>query len=212
MKTKLSNLIFIIIILASIVVGVWAYSRLPSVIATHWNAAGQVDGYMSKFWGIFLTPIIMIFMFILYLVIPKIDPLKTNIASFGKYYNLFWILFEVFLLYIYVLQLGWNFGWQFNFSVMIIPAFAFLWYFLGAFLPKAKRNWFFGIRNPWTLSSDVVWEKTHRLAGAFFKAAALISLIGFFFPSSSIFFVIIPVLAFAIATFIYSYVQFKKLK
>ncbi len=212
MKTKITNLIFLMLIVAAFVVGIILYPRLPNVIASHWNAAGQVNGYMGKFWGVFLMPVILLVMFVLYLIIPRVDPLKANIDSFRKHYNLFWVLFPVFLLYVYALQLGWNLGLRFNFSTAIVPVFALLWYFLGVIMSKAKRNWFFGIRTPWTLSNDIVWDKTHQLGGLLFKIAALISLLALFSPSMFVYVIIIPILLIAAITTIYSYLEFKKLK
>jgi uncharacterized membrane protein len=47
---------------------------------------------------------------------------------------------------------------------------------LGIALPHAQPNWFFGIRTPWTLASDRVWARTHRLGGTTFVGAGLITL------------------------------------
>ena len=57
------------------------FDRLPDQMASHWNTANQVDGYMSRFWGAFLMPIVSVGMLALFLVIPNIDPLKANIRS-----------------------------------------------------------------------------------------------------------------------------------
>jgi len=213
MNTKNTNIILIILIAIAVIAGAILYPQLPSKVASHWNADGQVNGYMNKFWGIFLLPVIMAGLFLLYVIIPKIDPLKENIKSFIKYYNAFWILLFVFLLYIFSLTLIWNLGYRFNFTKAFVPAIAILWFFLGVFLGKLKRNWFVGIRTPWTLTSDIGWDKTHQLGGKLFKIAAVISLFGLFFEGKIVIFVIIiPVIVVAIITIVYSYIEYKKTK
>jgi uncharacterized membrane protein len=118
-----------------------------------------------------------------------------------------------FFAYIFGLTLAWNFGYIFNFTTAIIPAMAVLFFFIGFFLEKLKRNWFVGIRTPWTLSSDIVWEKTHKLGGNLFKIVALISLTGLFFKGGVVVAVmVVPAIIVAIVAIIYSYIEYKKLK
>jgi len=213
MNTKNANIVILLIIISAIVAGAVLYPQLPAKVASHWGADGQVNGYMGKFWGTFLVPIIMLGLFLLYIIVPKIDPLKNNIKSFIGYYNAFWAAVFAFMLYIFALTLVWNIGWQFNFTMAIIPAMAILWFLIGAFLEKLKRNWFIGIRTPWTLSNDIVWDKTHKLGGKLFKAAGVIALAGLFIKGpTSFLFIIAPVIAFAIITVVYSYIAYKKLK
>lgn len=200
------------IILLSFAIGIYYYNQMPDKIASHWNFKGDVDSYMSKFWGLFLMPIILLVLFLLFLLIPKIDPLKANIAKFRRYFDGFVIMIFLFLLYIYLLTTFWNIGIRFNMALWITPAFAVLSYYCGILVENAKRNWFIGIRTPWTLSSEKVWDKTHKLGGILFKFAAVISLFGLFFPRYTFFLVIVPMLFVAFYTIVYSYFQYKKIK
>ncbi|HYA86765.1 MAG TPA: DUF1648 domain-containing protein, partial [Nitrospirota bacterium] len=77
-----SELIAVGIVIISFVVGIYIYPQLPDTIASHWNAQGQVNGYISKFWGLFLFPIISVGLVLLFVAIPRIDPLKANIEKF----------------------------------------------------------------------------------------------------------------------------------
>lgn len=212
MKSKIANTILLAIITFTVVAGAAAYPYLPDQIISHWNAAGEADGSMSKFWGIFMFPLMMLAIYALYLVIPKIDPLRANIRSFRNHYNAFWVYAFVFFLYIFCLMMAWNFGLQFNFTVAIVPATAALLYLVGAILEKTKRNWFMGIRTPWTLSNDAVWERTHKLGGRLFKIAAAVSLLGLFFRNdlSIVAFLAVPAAVIAVVTIVYSYFEFKK--
>jgi uncharacterized membrane protein len=208
---KRTKIIIFLIIILFFAVGFYLYPAMPENMASHWNAAGQVDGYLPKFWGLFLMPIISLIMALLFLWIPEIDPLKENIQKFRKYFDDFIILMMLFLFYIYFLSLFWNLGQRFNMIYMITPSFAVLFYYIGIMVEKAKRNWFIGIRTPWTLSSEVVWDKTHQIGGKLFKISALLVLVGIFFGRYAILFIIMPAILTAIYTFIYSYFEYQRI-
>lgn len=212
MSGKITRLIIFAIILASFLLAFFFYPQMPSMMASHWNINGEVDGYMSKALALFLMPTLSLFITILFLVIPQIDPLKENIKKFKTYFDGFIILILSFLFYLYLLTIFWNFGFRFNLISLLMPAFGLLFYYCGILIGKAQRNWSIGIRTPWTLSSDCVWQKTHQIGGRLFKICGLISLIGFFFQKIAFFLVIIPVLMVVIYTYCYSYFQFRKEK
>jgi len=207
-----SEIIILAIALLSFVVAGLFYAHMPEIMASHWNAKGEADGYTPKLWALLLMPIISLLLFFLFILIPRIDPLKENIEKFRKYFNGFIITIFLFLIYIYALTIFWNLGKEFNMTMAIVPAFSVLFYFAGVMVEHAKRNWFIGLRTPWTLSSDYVWDKTHKLGGRFFKIAAIVGLLGLLFPSLAIYFIIIPALSFAIVPTIYSYLLYKKEK
>jgi len=198
------------VIFIAFFIGFYLYPKMPDIMAGHWNAQGQVDGYISKFWGLFLMPIISFTLFLFFLLIPVIDPLKENISKFREYFDVAIFSIITFLFYIYLLTLVWNLGVRFNMIKALIPAFGILFYCCGILVENAKRNWFIGIRTPWTLSSDLVWEKTHRIGGKLFKLSGIISFLGFLFSDFAIFFVLVPVFFAAIYTIVYSYFIYKK--
>lgn len=79
-------------------------------------------------------------------------------------------------------------------------------------LTHAERNWFVGIWPPWTLSSDEVWNRTHRLGSRLFKLTALISLVGLFFGDYAVYFLIVPALLTASITIVYSYYLYEQIE
>lgn len=80
-------------ILFSFIVSIYFYPQMPEKMASHWNVQGEVDGYMSKFWGLFLMPFVLIGIGLLFVAIPRIDPLKANIEKLRKYCDGFIICF-----------------------------------------------------------------------------------------------------------------------
>ncbi len=186
--------------------------EMPEQMASHWDMAGQVDGYMDKSWGLFLLPLMMAGAGLLMYFLPSIDPLKANIQKFREYYDGFIAILLAFLLFVHIQVVLWNAGIKLNPGSTMPLGLGMLMMYVGILFEKAKRNWFIGIRTPWTLSSDIVWERTHRLGSKLFIAAGVIVLLGSLLPEYSIYPVLIPVLAAALIPAVYSYLEFRKLK
>lgn len=212
MNTRLTTIIVLVLILAATSAGLVLWNRLPDQMASHWNINDQVDGYMSKFWGVFLMPLITLGMVLLFLVIPNIDPHKANIAQFRDAFNLFIVLIVGFMVYIYALTLLWNLGYtNFGLGTAMMPALGVLFIFIGYMLRKAKRNFFIGIRTPWTLSSDRVWDETHRIGAMLFAISGILALLGSFFGGPTAFVMLmLPILGSTLFLVIYSYVLYRR--
>jgi uncharacterized membrane protein len=210
MKINRYDLIVFAIVVISFIIGVLFYPQMPEQMASHWNAQGVADGYTSRFWGMYLMPIISLGLVVLLLLVPRIDPLKSNIEKFKGYYYSFVILIMLFFIYVYILTLLWNKGSRFDMTQLMTPAMGILFYIAGVMMSKAKRNYFIGIRTPWTLNNEEVWNKTHRLGGLLFKISGVIAVIGAFFPKYTMIFILAPVLTTAIVSVIYSYVVYQK--
>lgn len=212
MTTKLTTIIVLVLIIGATIAGLLLWNQLPDQMASHWNVNDQVDDYMPKFWGVFLMPLVTTAMFLLFLVIPNIDPLKANIAQFRETFNLFITVIVGFMVYIHILTLRWNLGYtNLGISKAMLPAMGILFFIIGAMLRKAKRNFFIGIRTPWTLSSDHVWNETHRIGGILFMASGVLAVIGGFFGGMVAFWsIMIPVLGTTIFLVAYSYVLYQK--
>ena len=210
MNMRRSEIIMLGIALLSFVIGVYYYPQMPEQMASHWNARGQVDGYLSKFWGLFLMPVTLVGLALLFMAIPRIDPLRENIEKFRKYYDGFVILFMLFMVVVYVQTLLWNIGIRISLNAFLPIAAGIMFIGAGILVENARRNWFIGIRTPWTLSSDRVWDKTHRMGGKLFKSAGVIAIVGIFFHSYAVYFVLVPALLVAAYTVVYSYLEYKR--
>lgn len=211
MSTSTTSIIVLSLIAVAVVAGAVLWNQLPEQMASHWNANDQVDGYMPKFWGVFLMPMVTLGMFGLFLLLPNIDPLKANIAIFRGAFNLFILLITVFMLYIHALTIAWSLGFQnFRMSSAMLPFLGVLFIFIGYMLRQAKRNFFIGIRTPWTLSSDTVWDKTHQLGSILFIASGALAVLGSFFGGMVAFWLLfISLIGSTLFLVVYSYLLYR---
>lgn len=212
MSTRTTITVSLIAILAATIASAAVYPNLPELAASHWNAAGQVDGYLPRFWAAYLMPLISAGLLLILLAVPAIDPFKANINAFRPYYNTFIALMIVFLLFIHGITLAWNLGYdQFNIGNMILPAVGLILIFAGAMMAKAKRNFFIGIRTPWTLSNDFVWDETHKLGSKMFIAAGLLTILSAFFGELGIWIMLPAIMLAAFIPIIYSYILWRRI-
>lgn len=211
MTTKLTITIVLVLIVASIFIGLALWNQLPDQMASHWNENDQVDGTMPRFWGVFMMPLIALGMLGLFMIVPAIDPLKANIAQFRGTFNLFIVWMIVFFLYVHGLTIVWSLGYQnFRMSSAMLPFVGLLFIFIGYLLRKAKRNFFIGIRTPWTLSSDTVWDETHRLGSILFMISGAFALLGAFLGGMAAFLLMfIPLMGSALFLVVYSYILYR---
>lgn len=212
MSTRTTSILVLMLIAAAALAGLLLWERLPDQMASHWNINDQVDDYMPKFWGVFLMPLVTLGMFLLFLLIPSIDPLKANIAKFRETFNTFLALIIAFMIYMHGLTLAWSLGYQgFKMSMAMLPFMGVLFIFIGYLLKRAKRNWFIGIRTPWTLSSDRVWDETHRLGSALFMASGALALVGSLFGGMTAFWLMFtPLMGSTLFLVVYSYVLYRR--
>jgi len=203
------QLVAVALVALSFIVAFIAQPMLPDRVATHWNIKGEADGFSDNGVGAFLMPIISLVLLGMFYVLPIIDPKRQNYKLFQNEYDGMVVALVGFFFYLYLLTLAINMGYALNMMQYLAPAFGALFYYLGVVISKAKQNWFVGIRTPWTLSSEKVWDKTHALGGKLFKAAGVVAILGAVMPD---FFIasIAVMLAAAVATLAYSYVEFDK--
>jgi uncharacterized membrane protein len=207
---KLIRIAVIAVLIITFAITIAIYPSAPDRIVSHWNAAGEADGSMSKFWGLFLIPFIMTGFVALLAVLPRIDPHKKNYEKFWDYYEGFILLFVLFMLAVQVQIILWSIGYQISPNLTFPILIGMLFIYIGFLLDHAEQNWFVGIRTPWTMSSKTVWKKTHELGGKLFKIAGVISCLGIFAGVYALWFVLVPALAVAVITVVYSYYEYQK--
>lgn len=212
MSNKTTTWISFIIIAILVAVGLVLLPQLPDQVPSHWNDQGQVDGYSSKLTGVLLMPGILLATLLLLLVVPSIDPRRANIAKFRPQYNVFILCFVLFLAYLYVLTLLAGLGIKFDMNRMLVPALGLLFIFVGSMVRHAKRNYMIGIRTPWTLHSNVVWDQTHKVGGIAFMIAGAFTMVTVFVPQFAVPVMMVSVLLVTVGTIVYSYIVYRQVE
>ncbi len=211
MNTRIANIISLTGIVALAAYIAYMYPGLPDPMPTHWNASGQPDDYMTKQWGSLTLAVIPVFMFLLYKVIPVISPRGFRTESFTGVLNILMTATVLFGCIIGVAAIQSAHGAQFNISTFVMVAVGLLFIIMGNFLGKVRKNFFLGIRTPWTLASDEVWAKTHRLGGwCFVIAGVIMAVFGVIAPASP--WLLYTVVAIALFPVVYSYFAYRRIE
>lgn len=204
MSNRTTHVIVAALTLALLAAGLLLAPKLPATVVSHWNFQGVPDGTMPRDALLLTFPALIAGMYLLIVVLIRILLLRENVADFRPQLNLFLVALSIFLAYVAALSLAWNLSMRFSFSLFILPAMAALFYMIGDIMGRAKRNWLFGIRTPWTLSSDQVWDETHRFGGWVFKVCAVLTLGTVFLGDSGWPLLLIPLLVGSLGTVAYS--------
>ena len=187
------------------------YNRLPSEVPLHWNWQGEVDRYGSRLEGAFLMPAIAAGLWAMLVFLPRIDPRRANYAKFGGTYGFVINGVITMMMVLHVLILGSVLGWPISIRRVVPAIVGVMLIVVGNVLPRARSNWWFGVRTPWTLSNDRVWAKTHRVAGYLLALAGIAMLLSAAFPT-----LVMSILALSAAVFaavgsvVYSYLVWRK--
>ena len=198
-------------VLAAFLVSAIAYRRLPERVPVHWDVHGNVNGYGSRFAGAFGMPLLMLGLWLLLRLLPRIDPRRANYAKFADTYDLFVDSLVGLLLVMQLALLANTLGWPVSMERVAPVLIGLQFIILGNALPRARPNWWFGIRTPWTLSNDRVWTRTHRVGGYLLAAAGAILLLAAVVPGPIAFaFGIGAVLAATFGSVVYSYLAWKQ--
>jgi len=200
----------LIIIALAIGIGIYLYPNMPAQMPSHWNIAGEIDGYSSKTTALFIMPIISIIMLLLMMWFPKADPKQENIAYNKPFYERVVFAIILFLFLINCLTLLVSLGYEIKVTSVIVPALGLLFFFIGKQMENIKPNWFFGIRTPWTIHSPEIWEKTHKIGSKIFRAFGIVLFcFGFLYPVLSFAILIAFIITILIWSFAYPYILWK---
>jgi uncharacterized membrane protein len=169
-----------VVILAVLAGTLVAYPALPNVVPIHWDAHGQVNGWGPK-WSLFLYgPGGMLLIVLMFAALPWLSPKKFEVDSFRATYLYIMIVIVAMMAccqgLILLAALGSLSGVAFDISRAIEGGVCLLMALLGNVLGKVRRNFFVGIRTPWTIANEHVWNRTHRFAAKTFFAGGLLGL------------------------------------
>ena len=206
-------------ILISAAFSAYAWINLPDLAEypIHWNAQGQADGFGSRTMvglNLLIFPLMTIFMAGLFYALPKIEPLRQNLEDSRRAYHTVWMLTVGFMVLVgaliafaYTSPDGAMIG---SSPRIVVASISLLFIGIGNVLSKVRQNFMLGIRTPWTLSSELSWEKTHRLGARAFVLAGLVSIISaLLMPQIAFVVMTVSIIAVVLFSLIYSYVIWK---
>lgn len=211
-KAKKEIWIWIIIIIPLIFFFI-IQKRLPAVIPSHWDLSGNVNGRMHPLSFILTMTGTNAGVYLLMLFLPKIDPRKNNYQLFSKTYFIVRLIIALILSLTCCISLAYAIGYHFNINKVIVLMLLLFFMILGNYMGKVRPNWFVGIRTPWTLSSEIVWKKTHQLAGKllFFASLAGFILAIFLNHINPQFIILAVIIIGLLIPVVYSYFEYKKI-
>ncbi|MDH5716846.1 MAG: SdpI family protein [Spirochaetia bacterium] len=186
------------------------YPSLPEIIPVHWNIYGEVDRTANKLYA-FLMAVAPFVMYVLMRLIPKIDPRRDSYEKHKKAYEIVILSMMLFFIGIHWAAMSTALGFLQDVSFIVKMLVGILFMIIGNYLTQVKHNYTFGIRTPWTLASETVWHKTHRVSAYTFFICGFIWFVLSFLNKPYIFFILISlVITMIIFLIVYSYLLFEK--
>ncbi|WP_187263179.1 SdpI family protein [Pontibacter beigongshangensis] len=213
-KVNLRTEFFLWLVMLVPFVYLWlSWQELPARVPIHFNLQGEADGWADKSILIGLLLFITVGLYLLLLLLPKIDP-KRKIEHTSPVYARIRVVLVLFMAALGVYSIYSASGQQAVNLNLILISIGVLVAALGNYLQSLKPNYFIGIRTPWTLESETVWRKTHRLSGPIWFAGglliALLALVDDSMVRQVLLIAIIAILVLVPVT--YSYMESKKEK
>ena len=212
-KNKKVNILIASILLLTAIITLCVYPKVPDTVPIHWNFNGEVDSTGPKY---------MLFVFLgiafganlLMLFAKKIDPKGENYDKFPLVFDITRVFITALLCGMELMVIGFAFNPSFaDMETIMYLIMGMMFILLGNYMPKVKRNYTFGIKTPWTLDNETVWNKTHRMAGVLWVIGGVIILFAAFIPAKMALILMMGVLfLMVIIPTVYSYIAFKKEK
>ncbi|HUQ80377.1 MAG TPA: DUF1648 domain-containing protein [Gemmatimonadaceae bacterium] len=169
-----------VLIAGAVMFSLAVFNRLPDQVPVHWGMSGEPNRYGSRFEAAFLMPVLMTGLLLIMQWYPSRDPRAANIEKFRGAYDTVVFATIALLAGIHVIALGSALGWRIDMVTAVLTGVGVLFIVLGNLLPRVRSNFIFGIRTPWTLSSEDVWTRSHRVGGYAMVAAGLMTIAGAF--------------------------------
>jgi uncharacterized membrane protein len=213
--TRIYWIVGFLLVAASIIAAAWLYPGLPDKIPTHWNIEGKVDGYGGK-WTLFMFPLLMVGMLVLFYFLPALSPQHFEVDTFRPtYLYIMDIVLGLFLymqgVLLYTVDQSVHAGRSVDLGSGFLAGLFLFFALMGNQLGKVRKNFYIGVRVPWTLASDRVWNDTHRLAAWTMTAGGLIGFVLTILGVSIIVSIVILV-ASGLIPVVYSFVHYKALE
>jgi uncharacterized membrane protein len=177
MMKKRYLLMYALVVLATVAFTLALYPKLPATIATHWNGAGAIDGYGPRSF-IFIHTACMLLVMLVWTVLPWLSPRRFTVDTFSATYWHICLVIVTMLGYFQCVMVWGAYSPTMPMDRAMFGGLAVFLGLLGNVMGKVRRNFWIGIRTPWTLASERVWYSTHRFAAKTMVAGAALAFIG----------------------------------
>lgn len=186
------------------------YPYLPAQVPIHWNYRWEVDNVADKN-NIFILALIPLVMTVVFELLPKLDPKKDNYEKHSKAYNKLKYAIVILMIVLDWITVLTAIKTNIRMNIVMPIILGILFILIGNYLPKIKSNFFVGIRNPWTITDDYVWRKTHKAGGYLFAVIGLLMMVMGFMNNDLIDMAVMCLLVIGIVGInIYSYMLYRK--
>lgn len=203
------KIINVILILSTLIVGLILYPQFPAQMPMHWNALGQIDGYMPKNAALLFMPILMILMYTSFQIFPNFDPKKDKYKLFRPEWEIMQTGLIGFFTYVHFMILYLSLNPGVAMMPLMFIGLGVLFILMGNYMSKIRQNYFIGIKVPWTLASEDNWNKTHRFASWCFVTAGILTLIEAYFIWYAPFVIFGSIMLSTCLPMIYSFLLYK---
>ncbi len=209
MKKNKYDIFSLVIMLLSIIGTMLVYAKLPDQVPSHWNIRGEIDNYSSKEF-IYFTAVLPVILYGAMKFIPKVDPKKESYKKHQKAYDITIFTIILFLIGMHWITMSYSLGYPLDMMKYIKISLGILFIVMGNYMPQIRFNYFFGIRTPWTLSSENVCRKTHIVGGYLYFLIGVIFILSSIFDNSMTFYIAIAsIILISLAIILYSYLLYR---
>lgn len=205
-KHKTVLIITSIVILLPVLAGLILWNQLPDQMPTHWNSAGEIDGWSSKAFAVFALPLILLAAQWFCILATFADP-KRAVHAEKILHLVFWIM-PILSVVLHCVTYGAALGMEVRMERIMPLIMGLLFTIIGNYLPKCKQNYTIGIKLPWTLNNEENWNKTHRLAGRLWVVCGMVIMLTSFLGGFWLMFAVVLLMVFV--PVIYSYLLHRR--
>lgn len=207
---KMQILVWVLAIVPIILTAVF-YPRLPASIPMQWDFGGEV-GYEPK-WHLFIIAALAPLFAVLFPLMSKIDPRRKSYDKFAPSYLLFQVMMMLFIiLMVGIVLIESLHPGSVHVGRTIRLFLGVLFAVIGNMMPKFRQNYFCGIKTPWTYADEVVWTRTHRLAGRLMFTAGLLGIVSALLPGDVLMAIVffVPLIISVVVPVLMSYIWYRQ--
>jgi uncharacterized membrane protein len=206
-----------VMVVALAVVALVVGNRLPAdlMLPTHWGIDGRPNGFSGKWPALFLPAGMTAFLSLVFWFLPALEPRGRNFSRSAGLYRWTWAGLLLVMASTELVIVAGALHWPLRVDHVLTGTIGLMFLLMGNQLGKSRSMYLVGIRTPWTLASEEVWIKTHRLGGKLMVLGGLLMVLSAFLPlpsalTAALFGLIVGIVA--VVPIVYSYLLWRREK